>query len=139
MKGNDAQFWSFKASVGEPADRLEVSHLSSHLTWTQPGLWTKDHGWYHLDTTDRLEHSTSNHRCSTCSLKEFQQHKPLCGKSVAAKHCGRISNERGYECNAVTRVKKFLTSHFFQCKLTCFYIFYSTETQGQCEPNTQKS
>lgn len=43
-------------------------HRSSHLIWTQPGLRRKDQGWYHFSTVDRLEQSTSSHRCSTCSL-----------------------------------------------------------------------
>lgn len=43
-------------------------HRSSHLIWTQPGLRRKDQGWYHFSTVGRLEQSTSNHRCRTCSL-----------------------------------------------------------------------
>lgn len=43
-------------------------YLSSHLICTHPGLRKNDHGWYHFSTADTLEHKTSNHRCSTCSL-----------------------------------------------------------------------
>lgn len=46
-----------------------VNYLSSHLIWTHPGLRRNDHGWYHFSTAAMLEHNTSNHKCSTCSLK----------------------------------------------------------------------
>lgn len=45
------------------------THLSSHLICTQPGLRRKDQGWNHFSTVCRLEHSTSSHKCSTCSLR----------------------------------------------------------------------
>lgn len=48
--------------------KWRVSYLSSHFIWTHPGLRRKDHGWYHFSTAAMLEHSTSSHRCSTCSL-----------------------------------------------------------------------
>lgn len=50
-----------------------LTHRSSHLIWTQPGLRRKDQGWYHFSTVDRLEQSTSSHRCSTCSLGTRQK------------------------------------------------------------------
>lgn len=46
------------------------THLSSHLICTQPGLRRNDQGWNHFSTVCRLEHSTSSHKCSTCSLQQ---------------------------------------------------------------------
>lgn len=56
-----------------------ASHLSSHLIWTHPGLRRKDQGWYHFSTAATLEHNTSSHRWSTCSLREEEEEhmKPL--------------------------------------------------------------
>jgi len=50
------------------------SYLSSHFIWTQPGLRRKDQGWYHFSTALILEHNTSSHRCSTCSLTHTHTH-----------------------------------------------------------------
>ena len=50
-----------------------LTHRSSHLIWTQPGLRRKDQGWYHFSTVGRLEQRTSSHRCSTCSLGTRQK------------------------------------------------------------------
>lgn len=47
------------------------THLSSHLICTQPGLRRNDQGWNHFSTVCRLEHSTSSHKCSTCSLQQW--------------------------------------------------------------------
>lgn len=60
---------------GPPSSRLAhalpcPTHRSSHLIWTQPGLRRNDQGWYHFSTVCRLEHSTSSHRCRTCSLEQ---------------------------------------------------------------------
>lgn len=46
------------------------THLSSHFICTQPGLRRNDQGWNHFSTVCRLEHSTSSHKCSTCSLRQ---------------------------------------------------------------------
>lgn len=58
--------------AGAPA-AWQGTHRSSHLIWTQPGLRRKDQGWYHFSTVGRLEHSTSSHRCNTCSLGTGQE------------------------------------------------------------------
>lgn len=58
-------------SVPDSAEAHGVTHLSSHLICTQPGLRRNDQGWNHFSTVCRLEHSTSSHKCSTCSLQRW--------------------------------------------------------------------
>ncbi len=60
-------FWTNDELSFSPSTEAQ-SYLSSHFIWTQPGLRRKDQGWYHFSTALILEHNTSSHRCSTCSL-----------------------------------------------------------------------
>lgn len=55
----------------DPGEVHGDTYLSSHLICTQPGLRRNDQGWNHFSTVCRLEHSTSSHKCSTCSLQQW--------------------------------------------------------------------
>lgn len=66
-----------------------VSHLSSHLICTHPGLRRNDQGWYHFSTAAMLEHSTSSQRCSTCSLEGRDGVRAACAENA----CGCEKSE----------------------------------------------